>query len=293
MKKFLIFGFIAFFALTGCKKDQAQDDAANQALANQEALNQATREELQAALAERDELLDIINGINTDISEIQSVEHIVSVNGVSEKSQKTTISENLSSLKSTLADRRKRLSELEAKLKDSKLDNSKLLETIEGLRKQIDEQTAQIETLTKQLEDANLQIGKLNNRVDSLNTTVANVTNERNKAEKEAQLQADLANECYYAIGSKKELKEHNIIESGFLRKTKIMESDFDKNYFIKADRRTLRTIPLHSKKAKVVTTTQPKGSYEITDQNGQKVLTILNPNEFWSVSNYVVIQID
>lgn len=71
------------------------------------------------------------------------------------------------------------------------------------------------------------------------------------------------------------------------------MQGDFDKSFFVQADKRTLTSIQLHSNKAKVVSTTQPKSSYEIVDVNGQKVLRILNPSEFWGVSNYVVIQID
>ena len=35
-------------------------------------------------------------------------------------------------------------------------------------------------------------------------------------------------------------MKKYNIIETSFLRKTKIMEGDFEKSYFTKADKRTL-----------------------------------------------------
>lgn len=90
----------------------------------------------------------------------------------------------------------------------------------------------------------------------------------------------------------KKELKDNEIIETGFLRKTKIMEGDFDRNFFTTADKRTLTTIPLHSDKAKVLTN-QPESSYVIEDVDGQKVLRITNPASFWSLSNYLVVQIN
>ena len=128
--------------------------------------------------------------------------------------------------------------------------------------------------------------------MDSLNTTVTTVTEQKDKAEQQS---VDLANElntCYYAVGSKKELKENGIIETGFLRKTKIMEGDFDRNFFTTADKRTLTTIPLHSNKAKVLTN-QPESSYVIEDQGGQKVIRVTNPDSFWSLSNYLVVQID
>lgn len=294
MKKLFFLAFISVFALTGCKSESSQDDdTVRQRLAEQEALANASREELEAALTERDELLALINEINESVSEIQSVENIVTMKGVGEGSEKTNITNNLAVIKTTLADRRNRLADLEKKLKDSKLSNNKLLETIEGLKKHIDEQTLTIENLTASLENANRKIVQLDNQVDSLNSTVSDVTKERDMAQNEAINQANIANECYYAIGTKKELKEHNIVESGFLRKTKVMPEDFDKSYFVKADQRTLRTIPLHAKKAKVVSSAQPTNSYEIVDQNGQKVLRITNPSAFWGVSNYVVIQID
>ena len=99
-------------------------------------------------------------------------------------------------------------------------------------------------------------------------------------------------NTCYYAIGNKNELKDNKIIETGFLRKTKIMEGDFDRNFFTRADKRTLTQIDLNSTKAEVLTN-QPAGSYSIDDLNGHKVLRITNPALFWSLSNYLVIKID
>ena len=71
------------------------------------------------------------------------------------------------------------------------------------------------------------------------------------------------------------------------------MPEDFEMNYFTTGDKRTLNSIDLHSRKAKVLTN-QPADSYTITDApNGNKVLKIQNPARFWSVSNYLVIQVD
>ena len=63
-------------------------------------------------------------------------------------------------------------------------------------------------------------------------------------------------------------------------------------SYFTKADRRTLSEIPLHSKKAQLMTN-HPKDSYELVDQGGTKVLRILNANRFWEKSNFLVIKVD
>lgn len=291
MKKILFWGMLTLTMITSC--DNSKESAAQRELANQQAINEATREELQSAINERDELLALVNEVSSGIDEINEVERIITINGGGELTLRNSLTSNLASIKNTLADRRNRLSELENKLKSSKLSGDKLLQTIESLRKQIDEQTSQIESLTSSLEIANRKINELDIQVDSLHSTVRNVTEERNVAREEAIQEANKANECYYAIGSKKELKEHNIIESGFLRKTKIMQGDYDKSYFIQADKRNLTSIKLHSKKGKIVSNNQPVGSYEIVDVNGEKELKIIHPEEFWSLSNYVVIQID
>ena len=164
--------------------------------------------------------------------------------------------------------------------------------TIKGLRSQIDKQAAEITRLTGELGEARNTIATQSTQIDSLRTTVQTVSGERDAAVQES---VDLSNElntCYVCVGSSKELKEHKILQSGFLRKTKIMAGDFDQNYFSKKDKRTLISLPLHSKKAKVLTK-QAADSYVIEDVKGQKVLKITKPEKFWNLTNYLVIQID
>ena len=70
------------------------------------------------------------------------------------------------------------------------------------------------------------------------------------------------------------------------------MQGDYEMSYFTKADKRTLKTIHLNSKKAKVMTN-QPADSYKIEDNNGQKTLVITDPTRFWNTGNFIVIEID
>lgn len=169
---------------------------------------------------------------------------------------------------------------------------NKLQSTITSLKNQIEEQRKEIERLTGELASANERIGVLGNQVDSLTTTVAGVTDQRDEARRQA---TDLTNElnfCYYAIGSDKELKEHNIVQGGgFLRKSKLMEGEFDQAFFTKSDKRSLSRIPLYAKKAEVLTK-QPKDSYVIEDENGSKVLRITNAEKFWKTTNYLVVKV-
>ena len=82
------------------------------------------------------------------------------------------------------------------------------------------------------------------------------------------------------------------MIESGFLRKTKIMEGDYEKSSFTQADKRQLTSLNLHSKKAKVLSK-HPEGSYQIIDNGNTKSLRITNAAAFWELSNYLIIQVN
>lgn len=290
MKKSLIL-LSAAICLLGCTDKKSQEEAANA-----KALAAATHEELVQAVQERDQLLDIVNEIVSATSEIKNAENIVSINNNSAEGKASQVQavNDLKAIQATLADRQARLNELEKSIQNSKSSNTKLLSTIQSLKSQIAQQSEEINSLTQRLTAANEHISKLDNQVDSLSTEVRAANLEKETAQQEAVRQEDLANACYIAIGSKKELKEHNIIEGGgFLRKSKVLPSDFDKTFFTQADRRTLSTIPCHSTKAKVISKSQPEGSYEFVDTDGQKVLRILNPGQFWGTSNYLVIQID
>ena len=95
-------------------------------------------------------------------------------------------------------------------------------------------------------------------------------------------------NKVWYAIGTKSELKEQNILKSGDVMR----ESDVNLKYFTAADKRELTTINTQARKAKLLTT-HPDGSYAL-ERNADKeyVLTITAPDLFWSVSRYLVIQV-
>ena len=170
--------------------------------------------------------------------------------------------------------------------------NSGTEKDIKVLKKQIADQEASIARLTEELRKAHIEIQVLNTAVDSLNVANQTITEEKVAAEEKSEQLVNELNTCYYVIGSKNELKENKIIETGFLRKTKVLEGDYEINYFTKGDKRTLTEIPLHSKKAKIYTK-HPEGTYEIVDNDGVKSLLITDPTRFWSLSNFLVIQID
>lgn len=289
MKKFIILSLAAVAMMTSCDSKEKQQQEAEQ-----QAMQEATREQLQSAVADRDELLGLVNEISSGMDQIKRLENILAISDGSNEtvSQRQQIKADIAAIQQTLQERRQQLDSLESKLSKSTLYNQQLKNTIESLRAQIESQSAEIEQLRASLGEANATIGKLNTQVDSLNTTVATVTDERNVAQQQSVDLNNALNTCYYVVATGKQLKEHKILESGFLKKTKLMAADFDQSFFVTADKRTLSTIQLNAKKAEVMTS-QDKSSYVIEDQGGSKVLKITDPNKFWQKTNYLVVKID
>lgn len=286
MKKIIYFVAIGMMALTACNGGKVKQ---------LEEANTLTGDSLKVALAQQDSLLSLLNDITDGMNQIKDMEKILgSTTNLTAESQsrKDQIRNDMMSIQQALQDRRERLEKLESQLKRSGALNATLQKTVENLKAEIANQETTISTLRNELANAKIEIADLGTRVDSLRATVDFVNEEKEKADEATQQAINELNVCYYAIGTKKELKEANIIETGFLRKTKLMQNDFQQSYFTTADKRTLTTINTHAKKAKIITN-MPEGSYVIENDGDSKVIRITNTDKFWSLSNYLVIQVD
>lgn len=277
---------LAAIAFTACG---GKEKAENQVLTENVTILES---ELRETLASQDSLIAIMNSIGDDMARLKEVEGIVASPSFANENpeNQAQITSDITAIQNELEARRTKLAELEKKLSSSNYDNANLKKAIATLKAQIDDQETTIKSLRTSLADAKIQIETLNRDIDILNERVDSVNVEKENIEN--QLTNEL-NTVFYALGNKKELKEHKLIETGFLRKTKVLPGDFEEGYFTKVDKRTLSQLPLLSKKAKVITN-QPEDSYTIdTQENGMKVLNITDPERFWAVSNFLVVQID
>ena len=295
MKKifYLVWLMIGLALLPACKRaNQLEQEAMRQ-----DSINAALQDSINTANAERDSLMDLMNDISEGMTQIKELEDIVSVNNLSSETpdRKKQLRDDIVLIQQSINKHKARLEELEKRLKQSTNYNGKMEKTIASLKRQLEDQQTTINGLTEQLAAAHIQIKNLNQSVDSLNTVNKAVVKEKEAAQEQSKnLTAEVnnLNTCYYVVGSKKELKANKIIESGFLRKTRILEGDFEMSYFTKADRRTLSEIPLHSNKAQLLTN-HPKDSYELVDHGNVKTLHILNADRFWEKSNFLVVKVD
>lgn len=290
MKKLAFIALAALAAMTACNGDKLQQ-------ANSE--NKQLKGDLQETLATQDSLFALLNDITDGMNQIKDLEKIITAPGNlgnESQSRKDQIKQDMMAIQQSLQERRERLNELEAKLKESGSQNATLTKTIQNLKNQIAEQQTEIATLTNKLAEANIQIEQLGSQVTTLNTTVDSLNTgltqektERQAAELQAENATNELNTVYYAIGTKKELKNNKIWDWSNTKKSK----DANMSYFSRADKRTFTLLPLHSKKAEI-RSGQPADSYVFdTDANGQKVLRITNPAKFWQRTNYLVVKVD
>ena len=263
----------------------------------QDSINVALQDSINTANAEKDSLMQLMGDIADGMQQIKELEDIVSVNNLNGETpdRKQQLRDDIVLIQEAINKHKQRLNDLEKRLKQSTNYNATMQKSIANLKTQLEDQQKTINNLTEQLAAAHIQIKNLNQSVDSLNTVNKAVMKEKEAAQQESKQltnEVNTLNTCYYVIGSNKELKANKIIESGFLRKTKILQGDFEMSYFTKADRRTLNEIPLHSNKAQLMTN-HPKDSYEIVEHGNMKTLHILNPARFWEKSNFLVVKVD
>jgi chromosome segregation ATPase len=284
---------IGLAVMPACQRANQQDQEAMRL----DSINAALQDCINTANAEKDSLMQLMGDIADGMQQIKELEDIVSVNNLNGETpdRKKQLRDDIVLIQQSINKHKQRLADLERRLKQSTNYNATMQKSIDNLKAQLEDQQKTINGLTEQLAAAHIQIKNLNQSVDSLNTVTKNVTREKEAAVQETKQlthEVDNLNTCYYVIGSKKELKANKIIETGFLRKTKILEGDFEMSYFTKADRRTLNEIPLHSNKAQLMTN-HPKDSYEIVDHGNVKTLHIKDSHRFWEKSNFLVVKVD
>lgn len=298
MKKIVLIS-LAFFAVSllsvSCSKGSEEKKVNTDSIENVE-----LKGELASVTAAKDSLNLLMNDIADGMNQIIDIQDVMGASNLNSETvdKKNMLRDQVVAIQVMVKDRQQRLQELEKKLEAAGVYSDDLKKQVATLKKQLDNQVKIINQLTSELQAANVKIGKLNVRVDSLRTENTKVKTDldaekQNVAAEKARNTnlTNTMNECFYVIGTKKELKEQKIIETGFLRKTKVMEGDYTKSYFTKADKRTLSQIELHNKKAQVMSK-HPAGSYVIEEVGGQKVLRITNPSRFWELSNYLVVKV-
>ena len=280
MKKVFVFAMCCV-ALASCNLGK-NNDADLRAAQQRDSLNQI--------IAQRDneinELMTTFNEIEEGFRVINEAEGRVNLARAGEGANATArIQENMQFIQSTMEQNRALINKLRQQLSRSTVKADALQKALDNLTKELETKSQQIAQLQAELEAKDIHIQELDQRVTELNTDVSNLTEENTHHQQTISNQDRELNTAWFVFGTKKELKEQNILEGG-----KVLQSNFNKDYFTKIDIRVQKEIKLYSKSAEIKTA-HPAGSYVLErDASKEYILRITDPQRFWSTSKYLVI---
>lgn len=282
MKK-LFFASLCLAALVGCQDNKSKVDSAVS----------AERDSLNKVIAQKDneinDIMSTFNQIEEGLREIGQAEGRISVARDGEGASRTQrIAENMQFIQQTMQQNRELIDKLRTQLRESSINGEQLKKTIESLALQLEEKDKQLQQLRAELDAKDIHIMDLDEKIANLNTNVSNLSNESTKKTETINAQDKQLHSAWFVFGTKKELKEQQILVNG-----KVLQGNFNKEYFTKVDIRVDKEIKLYSRSAKMLTS-HPSSSYTLQrDANKQYVLRITDPQLFWSTSKYLVVLVD
>lgn len=289
MKK-LIYSCISLCLLVACNPKESKEY--KQLQAERDSLLQKTSSDAN----EMAELMSVIDEVEENFSKIKEAEKYLSTqamqSGELTRDAKSRIKDNFEMVTEILNKNKAQLEQLTQRLNNSKGEISTLRKTLERLNNQLEERSNTISSLQSTLAQKDYEIATLNISNENLSQKVSGLHEENTHQAQKISEQDKELHTGYFVFGTNRELKERKIISGGFLSSTKVLKGAFDKNYFIQVDIRELKELPLYDKKAKLLSN-HPEGSYEfIKDNNQDLVLKIKDYKQFWSLGQYLVIQV-
>jgi predicted nucleic acid-binding Zn-ribbon protein len=259
------------------------------------------KEQLSDNIENRDstinELMFTFNEIDENLQFIKTRRNQLSLEASKEMNvnRKSAILQDIRLMDSMLVASSRHIEDLEKRLKDSGVRMRSFENRIAALNKTLSENGAEIEELRILLNEKDYRIADLSTQIEMFQTVVEEKESmlyltETSLAEKQSQL-----NTAFYTMGSFRELKEHGILSrtGGLLGigSTKTVSSNLTNDYFTALNIRETTTIPISSKVARIITE-HPDDSYDFIIEDGLiSALVIENPDEFWRISKYAVIE--
>lgn len=235
-----------------------------------------------------------IRDIQSDLTKVRSAYSDLIVNSYTEgdiqMSKKDKAIADINQIASLLQDNKAKIAKLEKKLAKSNKNSKEVTEALNIAKSNLAQQELQLADVKRMLKEKDDQIADLNNKMVEQDSKIVNL--QQNITDNTIA-----NNKTYLAVGTPRELKEKHIIASkgGLLgiKKVDVLSNDVDKKDFEVLDKTVVTSIPLGGTKP-VLVTQHPKESYEITSANeGQlATLTIKDPQEFWSLSKYLVVEV-
>lgn len=281
--KRIVFFTMCLLALVSCKEqgNTHQTDTLTQKIDSLERVNVQKDDEIN-------DMVKTLNAIEDGFRAINEAQGRLTVAQRGEGANaEARILENMQFIQKTMAENKQLIEKLTARVRQTSIASDQLKKTLENLQAQMEEKENELTVLREELAAKDIHIAELDEMVVQLNEDVVQLKDENDRKTETINTQDKELHSAWYAFGTKKELKNQNILKSG-----EVLQSNFNKEYFTKIDIRVDKELKLMSRDAKLLTN-HPDGSYTLTrDANRQYVLRINNPQLFWSTSRYLVVQV-
>jgi chromosome segregation ATPase len=179
-----------------------------------------------------------------------------------------------------LTENRQKLKELQSALADKNIHIASMRNTVASMENELNIRNNEIKLLKQTLNDKNTELSLLENMLAAMNEEFRNMGTV-------IKQQQEQLNTAWYCVAEKKTLLNSALIS----KKGKVLS--IDASLVTKIDIQENREIPIQAKKYELLTA-HPIGSYQIIQSGGgyAEKLQIFDPQEFWSICKYCVIQV-
>lgn len=248
-------------------------------------------------LTSRDSVLNewmlTFDEIEKNLAQVKEKEKIITMKSNDQefsKDKKQQILKDIEYVNTLLDQNKKKIASLTAQLKNSGNEMKGMQARIDALEAQMKEREAEVADLKTTLAQKDFQINELNTKMTDAQIAIA-------QKDEKITNQTDELNKGFIAYGTYKTLKAKGLVskEGGFLGigKREGLHQNFSDSLFTQVNITETKSIPVNSKSAKLITD-HPSGSYELVRDKDNKIasIEIKDPNEFWKISKYAVVEI-
>jgi len=224
--------------------------------------------------------------------------------GESGPDRKERIIEDIALMNTMLEESEKKIEELNEKLASSGVEIKSFRSRISKLTNELEEQNRVIVQLQRDLEERDYQIAEMGEQVIRLETRVLGLSDTvvvmsdsiKRSNEQIDQMDREL-HKAYWAFGTFKELKDNGVVTReggllGLVGANKTLSKDLNDQYFTELDVRHTKTIPLYVNKADVISEHSDSSYHFVYQDNKIAYLEIEDPEEFWKLTKYAVIEV-
>lgn len=290
MKTFVILGIGAsLFMMSSCVESSQKYKDLQARLDSLNTVYTVQNDEMESMFAD-------INDISAGMQSLRDAEHLLTLEAEKENKPGSKSKEQLARLKSdvqaiteAIAGYKSQVAKLEGKNRSQSAEFKKM---IANLNAELELRSEKITEITDQLAKTNKELAVKLQEVQHLTQNVDSLDKETKSQKMTIAEQDQAIHTANYLIGSKKQLKDAEVISRQGIFCPPIVSSQAQKADFVNVDIRETKSIPLNTKKAKILSV-HPVDSYTLeAEEDGNLTLKINDENAFWKQTKYLVVMV-